>query len=942
MPSFHDGPSSPLFAPLSYRADATPTDLAGAADDAPAAISPEMAAALEHAPSGQCTAWGIPFEIGDVLLVSDQAVSLDRPDVRPSAVGSIRCIPAGTSDRRHLAGTIALPPTLAQWLVFMHTSDLCPPKPGPDGVISPMRGEGRLAEHAADYVMCYEDGTEVRVPIRRRHQLSAFRRRWGENCLEAVAHHKPYPVRASHEQLATGWGRTQTRVASADGAPWANWLWAWQNPHPDKRLVGIRFEPVCGTIIVSAISAGDASSLPLRWRTRRKVLLTLPEGEAFQPDLDERGLLSHIQLDLGQVISATPRPVYPRETWAETSNNQVPAQSEREILVEYTAHPDARFHLSTGPENTPNGPPGCPHPLHPYRHSVHGRTTNVRGRTANVRLIPVSELEEAAEELPGRSGFHLRPVVAATQRVTLRAVEQGSGKRVPVKLHVHGEWGEYLAPIDRHRIPNPAWFEDYSVDFVHRSQYEPGRPHNCTYIPGETRIKLPLGKVYVEVSKGFEIRPVRKVVEVTPATREITLEIEKVLPWRERGWVTADTHVHFLSPMAALLEGCAEGVNVVNLLASQWGELMTNVGDFDGKTTWGSKGAGGDGEYMVRVGTENRQHVLGHISLLGYQGPIIAPMTTGGPDESALGDPIEVLLTEWARQCKKQGGLVVLPHFPNPRAEHAASIVSGDIDAIEMTSWGNLYGGIDPYSISDWYRYLNCGYMVAAVGGTDKMSADTAVGTVRTYAHIYPDTPFTYATWMDAVRRAETFVTYGPLLEFTVDGHPMGERIEMTANGGTVDVTWEVASVTTSMSRVELVVNGEIRESVAVAPEQGTGHWSVRVDESSWLALLVRGHCPGRQEDSPSEIVAAHSSPVTISVEGSPMLAAADAVTILEQIEGALAYLDTVGTRAEDAAYKRMRLILTSAHRSLHNRMHQLGYYHDHTPLTDHPEHHEA
>jgi hypothetical protein len=53
----------------------------------------------------------------------------------------------------------------------------------------------------------------------------------------------------------------------------------------------------------------------------------------------------------------------------------------------------------------------------------------------------------------------------------------------------------------------------------------------------------------------------------------------------------------------------------------------------------------------------------------------------------------------------------------------------------------------------------------------------------------------------------------------------------------------------------------------------------------------------------------------------------------------ALAYLDTVGTRAEDVAYKRMRLVLTSAHRSLHNRMHQLGHYHDHTPVTDHPEH---
>ena len=58
-----------------------------------------------------------------------------------------------------------------------------------------------------------------------------------------------------------------------------------------------------------------------------------------------------------------------------------------------------------------------------------------------------------------------------------------------------------------------------------------------------------------------------------------------MLDWRERGWVTADTHVHFLSPQTALLEGAAEGVNVVNLLASQWGEMFSNVGDFDGATT---------------------------------------------------------------------------------------------------------------------------------------------------------------------------------------------------------------------------------------------------------------------------------------------------------------------------------------------------------------------
>jgi hypothetical protein len=138
------------------------------------------------------------------------------------------------------------------------------------------------------------------------------------------------------------------------------------------------------------------------------------------------------------------------------------------------------------------------------------------------------------------------------------------------------------------------------------------------------------------------------------------------------------------------------------------------------------------------------------------------------------------------------------------------------------------------------------------------------------------------------------------------------------------------------MSRVELVVNGEIRESKAVDPDQAEGHWNVKLDRSSWLALLVRGHYPGK-----TEMVAAHSSAVLVEMEGSPFFSEVDALTILEQIEGAMVYLDTVGTRAETAAYKRMRLVLEGAHRSIHNRMHAQGYFHEHTIRTDHPEHKE-
>ncbi len=843
-----DGPASPLFEPLVIKGNLTFSGIDSTS------VSVKMAESLKYAPSGKSVAWGIPFNIPDkIIFLKDKAYKMD------------------------------FTPSSGNWIIFMHAADRYDLKKNASGFYEkPFRGIGLLNQEIARYVIIFEDGQELSLSVRNRYHIGMFQQIWGENCIESVAYQKPGPIDLRQPMANNEWGRAQTLAGWNDRGNWINWLWAWENPHPEKKVRGIRFEPLNQTpVLISAITLGNVKSNPLRWDTRKKALITLPENIVS----GTTSLLSVIGIDLGQVISVTPRQVYPDKDWSGTYNNKVPEKSANEVIVEYAAHPDARLYLE-GQEPLP----------------LSGITVH------NSNIIEIKP---------------------ANRKVKIRVIEKESGKTVPVKFHAHGEYGELLVPVDRNRQPNNNWFEDYSVDYVNMGR------HNCTYIPGETTINLPSGKVYVEISKGFEITPIRKVIEISPETEVITLEIEKTLQWREKGWVSADTHVHFLSPGSALLEGSGEGVNVVNLLASQWGELMTNVGDFDGKTTYGLKTAGGDGEYLVRVGTENRQHVMGHISLLGYEGNIIAPMTVGGPDESAIGDPVEILLTEWAQQCKKQNGVVILPHFPNPRLENASAIITGGVDGVEMTSGSWLYGGIDPYSLMDWYRYLNCGYFVAAVGGTDKMDAATAVGAVRTYANIGKDREFSYEEWKEAVRRGNTFVTYGPLIEFNVEGKPAGSRIEMPSSGGTVNISWEVESVTIPMSRIELIVNGEVKESVSLSQWQGKGTWSFKISKSSWIAVLVRGHYPGRPE-----IIAAHTSPVMVSVKNSPMIVAEDALTILDQIEGAMAYLDTIGTRAEDKIYKRMKMVLTSSHRIIHNRMHEMGYFHQHTSVNDHKEHH--
>ena len=133
MSAIHDGPSSPHFRPLPFAGNAGVSASAG--------LSDQMSAALAAAPSGSCVCWGIPFEIGEAVILTDGPVSVE------------------------------IAPTRARWLVFLHTSDLRPAQPGPGGIISPMHGEGRLAEHAADYVIRYADGSEARAAIRRRRQI---------------------------------------------------------------------------------------------------------------------------------------------------------------------------------------------------------------------------------------------------------------------------------------------------------------------------------------------------------------------------------------------------------------------------------------------------------------------------------------------------------------------------------------------------------------------------------------------------------------------------------------------------------------------------------------------------------------------------------------------------------------------------------------------------
>lgn len=786
-----------------------------------------------------------------------------------------------------------------RYIVFLHSAD-CPERSLRNEIMSPFTGVPPIGAHVADYIITFEDGSQQSIDIRMRYAINAWSETGGNGGFECRPHKKPAANDTSFEEIARygstkrTYGRNMARTEKAgENCDFNLWLYAWENK-AGKKAVSLTVRNLTRAVIISGITGCDVLENPLRWERREKMCLDLNDA-ANWPEIDaeelERlrhsaiNLKNNISIDMGAVISVRPHLLFENENWLTTDSTLPPKCRDHSFIVEFSAHPDAHLFLGNAE-------------------------------------IPLKRIASNAH-------LHIEP---AREDVTIHIIDKQTRKRTAVKFHAHGRFGEYLAPRDRQRYTTNQWFEDFSADYTRRG-------YDCCYVDGEVHMLAPKGKIYVDITKGFEIKPYKAILEVDENHTEFTVELEHTVDWRSKGWVTADTHVHFLSPMTAQLEGAAEGINVVNLLASQWGEMFTNAADFDGKTTIGSKEAGGDGEYLVRVGTENRQQVMGHISLVGYEGDIILPLATGAPDEAAIGDALEAGISDWAKQCRDKNGINILPHIPNPYGEGSASVVLDLIDAVEVCCWNNPYGGISPYSLSDWYHYLNCGYQLPCVGGTDKMDAMTELGAVRTYAHIKGQ-PFTYDSWKQAITSGDAFVTFGPLIDMQVNGADMGSVIDLPKGGGTLDVTWTLGSAIIPVTSVELVVNGKTREVKHLNNFLGetSGSFSVFVDKPSWIAILIRGKY---KDGDIRELIAAHSSSVMCYIEGQRPLDPGDALEILEQIEGISAYVQTLSTRAEEKKYKQILMNLTAAHRALHNRMHAQGMYHTHGVGTqhEHPDH---
>jgi hypothetical protein len=688
-------------------------------------------------------------------------------------------------------------------------------------VDSPLRNGDGFGAPAATYVFHFADSESISFNVREGFEIGALPATWMD-----------FPVLA--------WSDLSEGMQARERGPWADfgmrqmevripypqeyYLWPWRNPRPDEPIIEIEIRPSGPRFVVGAVTASYLVEDVFCRSARRTVRLEL----LMEADTERMSSL-RVEVDRGSADfpwrCLDPNRESGLVAWGEPID-----QRDGRMYVDIAANSSGTVSVLLGDD-----------------------AIGEFGWDALERKDSLQPNDRVSVSIVGEERNWVRT----------RVVDEATGEQLPCRIRFVSDWGVPHQPTghQQHVAEGQGASElpgSWSQDLYMGGDVRLGAA-TYAYLDGSCEGWLPRGRVTVEIARGFEYEPVRRTIDVHATTRELTFELRRIASMNDERYFGGDTHVHGLSTQGGHLEAAGEGLNVINLLALQLGHTFASSEEFTG-----SPSVGNGGDTIVFAGQEPRQHVLGHISVLGIS-RLLAPWASGGPDEGELGGNLETTMSRWADECHSQGGTAIISHMPFPHGEFATLIATERVDGVEWLIQS-------PLQTNAYYRCLNLGYRLPLVGGTDKISADIPVGIYRTYVHIPDDEPFTYENWCAGLRSGNTFLSGGPLISAQVEGQPIGSTIALPSGGGTVEVEGSVRSAF-EIRRLEVVVNGVV---VAMA-EGGPGtrelslRESVAVSENSWIALRCGGdpYFDGLSHyDFYERGVIAHTSPFYVAVAG--------------------------------------------------------------------------
>lgn len=398
---------------------------------------------------------------------------------------------------------------------------------------------------------------------------------------------------------------------------------------------------------------------------------------------------------------------------------------------------------------------------------------------------------------------------------------------------------------------------------------------------------LPAGKYRLKGYRGPEYRVASREVAVAAGeTSEVTVELDRWAHMAKAGWYSGELHIHanygygsWYNTPATMLRQCAgEDLNVCNfMVANSDADVVYDQPFFRGGLDPLSTP-----ETILYWNQEFRSTVWGHMTLLNLR-QVVEPVFTGfegttnpwdSPSNADVADR-----THW------QKGVVNYTHVSQgedwtktPYAAKALPIdvALGTVDTLDVNnSWAA--------SVSLWYRLLNCGFRVPATAGTDvflnRISSNLPGGD-RVYVRL--DGPLTYDGWIAGLKAGRSFVTSGPMLEFSVNGKEQGNVLKL---GERPKVRVKaVARSPFPLAKAEVVHNGTVVATAALSDDKLTASLDreLALDRGGWVAFRASG--PGTA-DTPTSALNAHTNPVYVEAGGAAYRSAAEARAFLKWID---------------------------------------------------------
>ncbi len=415
----------------------------------------------------------------------------------------------------------------------------------------------------------------------------------------------------------------------------------------------------------------------------------------------------------------------------------------------------------------------------------------------------------------------------------------------------------------------PRWVGPHGLRFasVHVSKRQ---SQVITYARGTGPVWVPLApgakRVRVDVVKGLDYLPTTVEADVGGDPVEITARLRRWNGLHEQGWRAADAHLHYdrVEP-----EGDRDWFAMMagdDIAHSQFMTLKGGMvpGVWARQFAFGDRGEAVKGDRTIVAGEEYRDRMQGHILLFGLD-KLIQPIMTGVA-ESPHNFPT---LASVMRRARATGALAGVAHGGTLGGSPTvlADAVEGAAEFMEIANWSWQF-----WPLENWYRLMNCGYSLPPTAGTDlpnnprREPWQPFLGGMRMYARTGSTTGS--QAWNEAVKRGETFVTSGPVVEFTANGIGPGGTLCLPPEGGDVRVTALLRSPR-DLGRLELVRDGAV---VATSREQRLQggvqsmqlETETRFDRSGWIA--VRGEGSPRALPGGSEV--AHTAAVRVLVGG--------------------------------------------------------------------------